>query len=72
MIRGEPEGWFGTAGSQRILVQYCKNEHRLEQLNSVIDQFQIEWIKTEKGARRYSALMGQAERVRRFSLALAT
>ncbi len=72
MIRGEPEGWFDTIGNQRLLAQYCRSEDRLGQFDSVIDQFQIEWIKSEKGAKRYIILMGQAEKMNRLSLAIAT
>ena len=57
VVASEAVGWFDTAATQNLLVDYCRHRAAVEKVTEVINLFQSEWLKNAEGAKRYRELL---------------
>jgi hypothetical protein len=66
-LRGD---WMSPA-AYPVLIEYCRHVCRARLLQSQIEQFELEWVRTEGGLERFDRLLGMADRETRVITACA-
>jgi len=61
VVSAMPEKWLHRA-AYPILIAYCRHVCRARLLESMIGQFQPEWVRVEGGVERLNKLLAAAER----------
>ena len=71
-VSTEPPNYFATAAARGILADYCRHRHEAERLAKVIDAFDMEWLQTDEGVKRYELLAKMRDRETKGALMCAT
>src|SRR4051812_38155753 len=56
-VSSEPPDFFNTAALRALLMDYCRHRESSENVSTIINSFQAEWLKSQDGSKRYQALL---------------
>ncbi len=59
IVNTKPADWF--QGTEQLLIAYCHHSHTAHVLDRVLNDFEIEWLKTDEGLERYRKLLSMRE-----------
>lgn len=71
-VASEAADFFCTAALRSLLVDYCRHKVSAEDVSSIIDTFQPDWLKNSEGAKRYKELLRMREMETRAAASMAT
>jgi hypothetical protein len=71
-VSSEPPDFFNTAALRALLMDYCRHRESAENVSSIINSFQAEWLKSQDGAKRYQALLRMRDMETRAAAQIAT
>lgn len=71
-VASEPADFFKTAALRTMLADYCRHVEAGDILGAQIDAFDMDWLKSDDGLKRYDMLLKLRERETRSSADKAT
>jgi hypothetical protein len=71
-VAGEPAERFSTAGTRGLLKNYCRHQATADKLTAVINIFEVGWLKSADGVKRFNDLARMRDREVHATVALAT
>jgi hypothetical protein len=72
VVAGEPAEWFTTAATRGLLKNYCRHQGTADKLTAVINLFEVGWLKSADGVRRFNDLTRMRDREVHATVSLAT
>ncbi len=72
VVAGEKVEVFNTATLRALLANLCRHTESAENLSKVIDEFNLDGLKNEDGAKQYQTLLRMRELETRAVLSIAT
>ncbi|HEY2243479.1 MAG TPA: hypothetical protein VGH47_04545 [Xanthobacteraceae bacterium] len=72
IVASEPGEFFNTATVRDMLANLCRHREAADRLAVVIDGFELEWLKSDEGSRRYALLLRMRVQETRAAASFAT
>ncbi len=72
VVSSEPVEFFASTVLQAMLADYCRHREAADMVSGIIAQFQPEWLKSEKAAKRYQVLLNMRDKETNACARLAT
>jgi hypothetical protein len=57
IVASEPAEFFATAALRSMLVDLCRHREAASKVSTIIDTFELDWLKAGEGAKRFAALL---------------
>lgn len=72
VVASEAAGMFGTAALRALLAEYCRHTVAAAVLAEQIDAFDVDWLTSDEGLKRYDLLLKMRDRETKASADKAT
>jgi hypothetical protein len=72
VVAGEPAEWFTTEATRGLLKNYCRHQATADKLTAVINIFEVSWLKSADGVKRFNDLARMRDRQVHAAVSLAT